>query len=50
MEQRTATSEPAQPGGRKLLFRIVQGLGGGGMVPVAQSILADSSPEQSRPR
>ena len=27
-----------------LLFRIMQGLGGGGMVPVAQSILADSFP------
>jgi DHA2 family multidrug resistance protein len=27
-----------------LLFRILQGLGGGGMVPVAQSILADSFP------
>ena len=25
-----------------LLFRLVQGLGGGGMVPLAQSILADS--------
>src|ERR1700744_133412 len=25
-----------------LLFRILQGLGGGGMVPVSQSILADS--------
>jgi MFS transporter, DHA2 family, multidrug resistance protein len=30
-----------------LLFRLVQGIGGGGMVPVAQSILADSvSPEK----
>src|ERR1700685_1238823 len=27
-----------------LLFRILQGLGGGGMVPVAQSILADAFP------
>src|SRR5690348_13752535 len=31
-----------------LLFRILQGLGGGGMVPVAQSILADSFPPQKR--
>jgi DHA2 family multidrug resistance protein len=31
-----------------LLFRIVQGLGGGGMVPVAQSILADSFPSEKR--
>jgi MFS transporter, DHA2 family, multidrug resistance protein len=31
-----------------LLFRIVQGLGGGGMVPVAQSILADSFPPAKR--
>ena len=31
-----------------LLFRIVQGLGGGGMVPVAQSILADSFPPEKR--
>src|ERR1700746_3189375 len=27
-----------------LLFRIMQGVGGGGMVPVAQSILADAFP------
>jgi MFS transporter, DHA2 family, multidrug resistance protein len=31
-----------------LFFRIVQGLGGGGMVPVAQSILADSFPPEKR--
>jgi DHA2 family multidrug resistance protein len=31
-----------------LLFRLVQGLGGGGMVPVAQSILADSFPPAKR--
>lgn len=31
-----------------LLFRIMQGLGGGGMVPVAQSILADSFPPAKR--
>src|ERR1700760_448944 len=31
-----------------LLFRIVQGLGGGGMVPVAQSILADAFPAEKR--
>jgi MFS transporter, DHA2 family, multidrug resistance protein len=31
-----------------LLFRIVQGLGGGGMVPLAQSILADSFPPEKR--
>ena len=31
-----------------LLFRIVQGLGGGGMVPVAQSILADAFPSEKR--
>jgi MFS transporter, DHA2 family, multidrug resistance protein len=31
-----------------LLFRIFQGLGGGGMVPVAQSILADSFPPEKR--
>ena len=31
-----------------LLFRSVQGLGGGGMVPVAQSILADSFPPEKR--
>ena len=31
-----------------LLFRIMQGLGCGGMVPVAQSILADSFPPEKR--
>ena len=31
-----------------LMFRILQGLGGGGMVPVAQSILADAFPPQKR--
>jgi DHA2 family multidrug resistance protein len=31
-----------------LLFRILQGLGGGGMVPVSQSILADSFPPAKR--
>jgi MFS transporter, DHA2 family, multidrug resistance protein len=31
-----------------LLFRILQGLGGGGMVPVAQSILADAFPAEKR--
>ena len=31
-----------------LLFRFVQGLGGGGMVPVAQSILADAFPPEKR--
>jgi DHA2 family multidrug resistance protein len=31
-----------------LVFRIVQGLGGGGMVPVAQSILADAFPPEKR--
>ena len=31
-----------------LLFRILQGLGGGGMVPVSQSILADSFPPNKR--
>src|SRR6516165_7913769 len=31
-----------------LLFRIMQGLGGGGMVPVAQSSLADSFPPEKR--
>src|ERR1700730_5609971 len=33
-----------------LLFRILQGLGGGGMVPVSQSILADAFPPQKRGR
>ena len=31
-----------------LLARILQGLGGGGMVPVSQSILADSFPPEKR--
>jgi MFS transporter, DHA2 family, multidrug resistance protein len=31
-----------------LLFRILQGLGGGGMVPVSQSILADAFPQEKR--
>src|ERR1700744_1676494 len=31
-----------------LIFRILQGLGGGGMVPVAQSILADAFPPAKR--
>ena len=31
-----------------LMFRILQGMGGGGMVPVAQSILADSFPPAKR--
>src|SRR6516165_1124759 len=31
-----------------LFFRILQGFGGGGMVPVAQSILADSFPPAKR--
>jgi DHA2 family multidrug resistance protein len=31
-----------------LLFRLLQGLGGGGMVPLAQSILADSFPPEKR--
>ena len=31
-----------------LLFRILQGLAGGGMVPVSQSILADSFPPEKR--
>jgi MFS transporter, DHA2 family, multidrug resistance protein len=31
-----------------LFFRILQGLGGGGMVPLAQSILADSFPPEKR--
>jgi MFS transporter, DHA2 family, multidrug resistance protein len=31
-----------------LMFRILQGFGGGGMVPVAQSILADSFPPEKR--
>jgi DHA2 family multidrug resistance protein len=31
-----------------LLFRLAQGLGGGGMVPLAQSILADSLPPEKR--
>ena len=30
------------------MFRVMQGLGGGGMVPVSQSILADSFPPEKR--
>ena len=33
-----------------LLFRIMQGLGGGGMVPVSQSILAGAFPPESAAR
>src|SRR5215472_2185247 len=33
-----------------LLFRILQGLGGGGMVPVSQSILAGAFPPEKRRR
>jgi len=31
-----------------LMFRILQGIGGGGMVPISQSILADSFPPLKR--
>lgn len=31
-----------------LVFRVMQGLGGGGMVPVSQSILADAFPPEKR--
>ena len=31
-----------------LIFRVLQGLGGGGMAPVSQSILADSFPPEKR--
>ncbi len=31
-----------------LIFRVIQGLGGGGMAPVSQSILTDSFPPQKR--
>ncbi|GEP09973.1 EmrB/QacA family drug resistance transporter [Methylobacterium gnaphalii] len=31
-----------------LVFRVMQGLGGGGMAPLAQSILADSFPKEKR--
>jgi MFS transporter, DHA2 family, multidrug resistance protein len=33
-----------------LLFRVLQGFAGGGMVPVAQSILADAFPPAKRPQ
>jgi DHA2 family multidrug resistance protein len=33
-----------------LLWRIVQGLGGGGLAPVEQSIFTDSFPERQRPQ
>jgi DHA2 family multidrug resistance protein len=34
--------------GALIIFRIIQGLGGGGLQPMAQSILADSFPPQQR--
>ena len=36
--------------GQILLWRVMQGLGGGGLAPVEQSIFADSFPERQRPQ
>lgn len=35
--------------GQMVLFRILQGVGGGGIVPIAQAILLESFPKEKRP-